>query len=138
MGIDDIRALVGPEMSSVDEMIQAQLRSDVVLINQVGHYIVNSGGKRLRPEALAVTIEGEEAGRCKPMVGKDKTEPVRVVIRQVLVQLLDKLSIVAPVLVQPKNGGISGGPRPVDGKFHPVLNRPTLWQGGQCRGYVFL
>lgn len=34
-------------------MIQSRLQSDVVLINQLGHYIINSGGKRLRP-ALAI------------------------------------------------------------------------------------
>ncbi|BAW79431.1 octaprenyl diphosphate synthase [Candidatus Nitrosoglobus terrae] len=36
-------------MQSVNAMIQQQLRSDVILINQLGHYIINSGGKRLRP-----------------------------------------------------------------------------------------
>jgi octaprenyl-diphosphate synthase len=36
-------------MAAVDAMIQERLQSDIVLINQIGHYIVNSGGKRLRP-----------------------------------------------------------------------------------------
>jgi len=49
MGIDDIRALIERDMCAVDEMIETRLRSDVVLINQVAHYIVKSGGKRLRP-----------------------------------------------------------------------------------------
>lgn len=40
-------------MSAVDAMIQSRLQSDVVLINQLGHYIINSGGKRVRP-ALAI------------------------------------------------------------------------------------
>jgi len=40
-------------MVAVDSMIQSRLQSDVVLINQLGHYIINSGGKRLRP-ALAI------------------------------------------------------------------------------------
>ncbi len=40
-------------MSAVDAMIQSRLQSDVVLINQLGTYIINSGGKRLRP-ALAI------------------------------------------------------------------------------------
>jgi octaprenyl-diphosphate synthase len=40
-------------MSAVDAMIQSRLQSDVVLINQLGYYIINSGGKRLRP-ALAI------------------------------------------------------------------------------------
>lgn len=44
-----IRALVADDMRRVDETIVRELSSDVVLINQVGHYIINSGGKRLRP-----------------------------------------------------------------------------------------
>jgi octaprenyl-diphosphate synthase len=36
-------------MESVDEVIHKRLSSDVALINQLSHYIVNSGGKRLRP-----------------------------------------------------------------------------------------
>jgi octaprenyl-diphosphate synthase len=40
-------------MAAVDAMIQSRLQSDVVLINQLGYYIINSGGKRLRP-ALAI------------------------------------------------------------------------------------
>jgi octaprenyl-diphosphate synthase len=44
-----IRALVAAEIRATDRLIIEQLSSDVVLINQIGHYIVNSGGKRLRP-----------------------------------------------------------------------------------------
>jgi len=51
--IQSIYTLIKDDMSSVDVMIQARLQSDVVLINQLGHYIINSGGKRLRP-ALAI------------------------------------------------------------------------------------
>lgn len=36
-------------MLSVNTLIQEQVSSDVALINQLGFYIVNSGGKRLRP-----------------------------------------------------------------------------------------
>ena len=53
MDIQSIYTLIKEDMSSVDVMIQARLQSDVVLINQLGHYIINSGGKRLRP-ALAI------------------------------------------------------------------------------------
>jgi len=49
MDIDEIRALIGAEMDAVDRLIQQRLRSEVVLINQLGAYIVSSGGKRLRP-----------------------------------------------------------------------------------------
>jgi octaprenyl-diphosphate synthase len=51
--IQSIYSLIEEDMSAVDAMIQLRLQSDVVLINQLGHYIINSGGKRLRP-ALAI------------------------------------------------------------------------------------
>lgn len=47
-----IRQLVADEARAVDRLILDELRSDVVLINQIGIYIVNSGGKRLRPLLL--------------------------------------------------------------------------------------
>lgn len=53
MDIQSIYSLIKNDMSAVDSMIQSRLQSDVVLINQLGHYIINSGGKRLRP-ALAI------------------------------------------------------------------------------------
>lgn len=49
MSIETIRQLLAEDMAQVDTLIQERLRSDVVLINQLGAYIVNSGGKRLRP-----------------------------------------------------------------------------------------
>jgi len=45
----DIQQLVALEMQAVDELIQKSLQSDVVLVNQLSQYIINSGGKRLRP-----------------------------------------------------------------------------------------
>jgi octaprenyl-diphosphate synthase len=47
--IQSIHSLIETDMAAVDAMIQERLQSDIVLINQIGHYIVNSGGKRLRP-----------------------------------------------------------------------------------------
>ncbi|MGF1547550.1 MAG: octaprenyl diphosphate synthase [Thiotrichales bacterium] len=52
--------LVTAEMQAVNQLIIQRLRSDVVLINQVGHYIVNSGGKRLRP--MLVLLAGGACG----------------------------------------------------------------------------
>lgn len=47
-------------MEAVDALILRRLQSDVVLINQIGHYIVNSGGKRLRP--LSVLLMARACG----------------------------------------------------------------------------
>ena len=49
MSFDDVVALCHEDMQAVDEVIRFRLSSDVALVNQLSHYIVNSGGKRLRP-----------------------------------------------------------------------------------------
>jgi octaprenyl-diphosphate synthase len=49
MDMAAIRELIADDLKAADALILERLRSDVVLINQIGHYIVNSGGKRLRP-----------------------------------------------------------------------------------------
>ena len=49
MELKEIQALVATDMEGVNAQIRAQLHSDVALIQQMGEYIVNSGGKRLRP-----------------------------------------------------------------------------------------
>ena len=49
MNLEEIRTLTADDMSAVNDLILKRLHSDVVLINQVGAYIINSGGKRLRP-----------------------------------------------------------------------------------------
>lgn len=47
-----IKDLTLAEMQAVDRLILNELSSDVVLINQIGHYIISNGGKRLRPMLL--------------------------------------------------------------------------------------
>ncbi len=47
--IADVYTLVQEDMLAVNAMIMDRLKSDVALINQMGAYIINSGGKRLRP-----------------------------------------------------------------------------------------
>ncbi|MEA2093878.1 MAG: polyprenyl synthetase family protein, partial [Pseudomonadota bacterium] len=49
MGIETLRAHVPDDLVAVDQLIRSRLYSDVALINQLSHYIINSGGKRLRP-----------------------------------------------------------------------------------------
>ncbi len=49
MDIEAIKALISQDMGEVNAVIQKNLHSEIALINQLGHYIINSGGKRLRP-----------------------------------------------------------------------------------------
>ena len=57
MSIERIRKLIEADMAAMDEVIRVKLHSDVVLVRQVGEYIINSGGKRLRP-ALVILSAG--------------------------------------------------------------------------------
>ncbi|EKO3409838.1 octaprenyl diphosphate synthase [Vibrio fluvialis] len=64
MDFKAIQTLTANDMAKVNETIQAQLNSDVSLINQLGFYIVSGGGKRLRPllavlSAKALGYQGE-------------------------------------------------------------------------------
>ncbi|MGI9332467.1 MAG: octaprenyl diphosphate synthase [Gammaproteobacteria bacterium] len=47
--LEAIQSLVADDIEAVDACILAQLHSEVTLVNQVAHHIINSGGKRLRP-----------------------------------------------------------------------------------------
>jgi len=49
MDLKNIQELTQDDMSLVNDLIYSQLQSDVALINQLGIYIVNAGGKRMRP-----------------------------------------------------------------------------------------
>ncbi|WJG09056.1 octaprenyl diphosphate synthase [Aliiglaciecola sp. LCG003] len=65
MDLEQIRRLADTDMQAVNALIQAQVNSDVALINQLGFYIVNSGGKRIRPlitvlAARAVGIQSDQ------------------------------------------------------------------------------
>jgi octaprenyl-diphosphate synthase len=58
--LDAIRAPVLDDLAAVDALILERLSSDVVLINQLGHYIIGAGGKRVRP--LLVVLAARAAG----------------------------------------------------------------------------
>ncbi|WP_019211312.1 octaprenyl diphosphate synthase [Yersinia massiliensis] len=55
MNLEKIIALTASDMAAVNTTILEQLNSDVVLINQLGHYIISGGGKRIRP-MIAVLV----------------------------------------------------------------------------------
>lgn len=57
--------LMAEEMAQVDVVIHRRLASEVALINQISHYIVSAGGKRIRPLLVllfsrALDFEGPE------------------------------------------------------------------------------
>lgn len=57
MKLEQLYNLIRPDMAAVDAVIRRRLDSDVALVRQVAEYIVQSGGKRLRP-ALVLLVAG--------------------------------------------------------------------------------
>lgn len=52
-----IKQLSSLEAKAVDQLIIDELRSDVILINEIGRYIISNGGKRLRPMLLLLAAK---------------------------------------------------------------------------------
>mgnify|MGYP001815355344 FL=1 len=61
--MQQIRAVVAREFDQVNQVIVDQLHSNVPMVENVGHYIVDAGGKRLRP--LLVLLSAAALGRCE-------------------------------------------------------------------------
>ncbi|HEX9473715.1 MAG TPA: polyprenyl synthetase family protein, partial [Steroidobacteraceae bacterium] len=62
--MEEIRALVRPDLEAVDEAIRTGLHSSVPLVGQVAEHIIAGGGKRLRP--LLVVLAGQACGVGDP------------------------------------------------------------------------
>jgi octaprenyl-diphosphate synthase len=58
--LEEIRALVRPDLDAVDEVIRARLKSTVPLVDQIAEHIIGGGGKRLRP--LLVVMAARACG----------------------------------------------------------------------------
>ena len=58
--MQQIRTLMSSEFDQVNRLIIDQLHSNVALVENIGHYIVDAGGKRLRP--LLVLLGGGALG----------------------------------------------------------------------------
>ena len=47
-----VQDAINAEMAEVDTVIRRRLHSDVAMINQIAHYIISAGGKRIRPRLV--------------------------------------------------------------------------------------
>jgi octaprenyl-diphosphate synthase len=56
--MQSIRKPVATELAAVNSLIIANLESDVELVENIGHYIVEAGGKRLRPLLALLVAAG--------------------------------------------------------------------------------
>ncbi len=64
-----IRAVVASDFEAVNQVIVDQLYSDVALVESIGHYIIDAGGKRMRPVLVLLS-----ARSC----GYEGTEHIRL------------------------------------------------------------
>ena len=55
MSFEPIKKLLAADMLVVDQVIRARLHSEVALVRQISEYIINSGGKRLRPALVVLS-----------------------------------------------------------------------------------
>ena len=56
----EIQALMKSELDLMNKILVDRLDSNVDLINQMSHYIINSGGKRIRPLLLLICAKATE------------------------------------------------------------------------------
>ncbi|GJL83050.1 MAG: octaprenyl diphosphate synthase [marine bacterium B5-7] len=73
--LSDAAQLVESGMQAVNQCIKGNLNSDIALINSLSAYIINSGGKRLRPLTLLL---------CSRTLGLDDTNQNAVLLAAVI------------------------------------------------------
>jgi octaprenyl-diphosphate synthase len=66
--MQQVRETVSKELEAVNQLIIEQLHSDVPLVENIGHYIVDAGGKRLRPILVLLS-----AGACGELTSNHLT-----------------------------------------------------------------
>src|SRR5512138_2982662 len=69
LGMEAALALIGDELTQVEQQFRKDLASDVPLIRKVAEYVVSSGGKRIRPALLllAANLCGYRGERHVPL-----------------------------------------------------------------------
>lgn len=73
MNLDALHGLLEDDLRELNSTIRERLSSEVVLINQLGEYIIGAGGKRLRPVLVLL------ASRALHHRGRDAVELAAVV-----------------------------------------------------------
>jgi len=64
--LGQILAPISPDLQALDEVIRRRLASEVVLIDQISSYIIQSGGKRVRPALLLLMAKALANGKEIP------------------------------------------------------------------------
>jgi len=53
----EIYQLIAPELVRVEDELRGYMRSDITPISEIGEYLLNAGGKRIRPALLLLTAK---------------------------------------------------------------------------------
>jgi octaprenyl-diphosphate synthase len=61
-----VHALLAPDLARLNQALRVELSSDVELINQIGEYLINAGGKRLRPMLTMLCARALQMGDVTP------------------------------------------------------------------------
>lgn len=61
--LQTILSPISSDMHALNDVIRASLRSEVALINQISAYIIEAGGKRIRPALLLLTAQSIANGK---------------------------------------------------------------------------
>ena len=60
--IASVQMLLAPDLLRLNEVLRAELNSDVELIGEIGEYLIAAGGKRLRPMLVLLSARALGAG----------------------------------------------------------------------------
>ncbi len=76
---------LAPRMAKVDAVIRARLTSEVVLVQQVSEYIIQSGGKRVRPSLVLMVSEAvskhlQKTGAPAHLLSEGRSELLAAVV----------------------------------------------------------
>ena len=64
--LSQILAPIAPDFKALDEVIRVKLASKVALIDQISTYIIQAGGKRVRPALLMLVAKALAHGKTAP------------------------------------------------------------------------
>ena len=76
---------LAPRMAKVDAVIRSRLASEVVLVQQVSEYIIQSGGKRVRPSLVLMVSEAvskhlQKTGAPAHLLSEERSELLAAVV----------------------------------------------------------
>ena len=78
MTLDSIKHPVQSQLLAVDHVIRTRLASDVVLVNQVSEYIIQSGGKRVRP--LVAILAGNACLQASDAIAHERLASTAAIV----------------------------------------------------------